>query len=156
MELKVKKGHHIKPEGINELNKIVEEQGGITTQVLLDHASDPNNPLHQYFDWDDTIAAEKWRKEQAGHLLRRVVIEVEINNVPVLVRAFHPIAIESEETKVYYPLNIILSDKEKRMDVVEYALREVEGWAERYQQYTELEPIIKEVKNLKLKFTSPK
>lgn len=155
MQLKVQPGAHIKKKHLHELERIVTRGSGITARSLLNYARKKSSPLHDFFEWNDSIAAEKFRLSQAGHLLRKVVIEVEINNRPTLIRAFHPIEVIEGRPKVYYPLNEILSDKEKRKQVVEYALNEMEGWTERYFNYKELRPIHrvyrKVVKKLKIK-----
>jgi len=69
-----------------ELNKIVimkikcleDSKGRITPKQVLETAKDKKSPLHSYFEWDDTEAAYKWRIEQARELIRRVKIEIVI------------------------------------------------------------------------------
>ena len=55
---------------IDALNAIHDEFGTLTPELVVDVARDPEHPLHSRFEWDDSIAAEKWRLEQAGQLLR--------------------------------------------------------------------------------------
>jgi len=57
--------------------------------VLAD-ARDEGSPLHPYFEWDDTAAAEAHRLAQASALIRRVRVEVITvpDAPPIKVRAF--------------------------------------------------------------------
>lgn len=51
-----------------------------TPQQIVDRARDENSELHKCFTWDDTKAAEKWRKEEA-HQLRHFLV-VKRNDAP--------------------------------------------------------------------------
>lgn len=46
----------------------------LTTEVIVGAATPPESPLHRFFEWDDTKAAHKFRKRQAGHLLRFIEV----------------------------------------------------------------------------------
>jgi hypothetical protein len=39
---------------------------------VLEDASDPASPLHSYFEWNDGLAAQRWRLRQAHELLAAV------------------------------------------------------------------------------------
>ena len=56
------------------------ETGRITPDAVVQAASDPGSPLHQYFEWDDSEAAQRYRVTQARVLLARVKIEYETND----------------------------------------------------------------------------
>lgn len=51
------------------LDVLYKQHGSVTTEFVLEAARDLKNPLHRYFDWDDSVAAEKWRKQQALSLI---------------------------------------------------------------------------------------
>lgn len=57
--------------------------------VLAD-ARDEASPLHGYFEWDDTAAAEAHRLSQASALIRRVKVQVitQPDTDPIKVRAY--------------------------------------------------------------------
>ena len=44
---------------------IIERHGTVTADLLVASATKADHPLHQYFDWDDSVAGRKWRKAQA-------------------------------------------------------------------------------------------
>lgn len=61
-----------------ELERIASEHGGqLFTADVIDAARNKKNPLHPAFEWDDTVAAERFRTEQARKLIKsiRVVYE---------------------------------------------------------------------------------
>ena len=46
-----------------ELTRIATKHGSVDPELLLDEARNPKNVLHNYFEWNDTAAAEKWRNQ---------------------------------------------------------------------------------------------
>lgn len=62
-----------------ELDAIYAEYETLTTNLILEKARDANHPLHAYFDWDDSVAAEKWRQTQALQLVMATKFAVILN-----------------------------------------------------------------------------
>lgn len=55
-----------------ELDRLrVEGGGSLTSRAVLTAAEHPASPLHDHFEWSDTAAAERYRLQQAGALIRR-------------------------------------------------------------------------------------
>lgn len=52
------------------LQTLEDAEGRITPALIVEVARDPESPLHQCFEWDDSIAAERHRLDQARRLLR--------------------------------------------------------------------------------------
>jgi len=63
------------PEVIDEIIEIQKEKG-LTAETILDEAKKKSSPLHNFFDWDNTTAGEKWRLQQARILINEVKIIV--------------------------------------------------------------------------------
>jgi hypothetical protein len=57
-----------------ELQRLRREAGELTPDIVVDAARDEHAVLHPAFEWDDEIAAQNFRKQQARHLLRGVCI----------------------------------------------------------------------------------
>jgi len=55
----------------------LEADDKLTAENLIDKARDPDNPAHDHFEWDDSVAAHEHRLEQARALIRRPRIRVE-------------------------------------------------------------------------------
>lgn len=54
----------------------LEKRGRLTATQVVNAARDPASPLHEYFEWDNTAAADAWRIEQARRLIRSVRVVV--------------------------------------------------------------------------------
>jgi hypothetical protein len=52
-----------------ELDRIYKEDGGVTPVAILERAARTEHPLHQHFEWDDTIAGQKYRLHQATQMI---------------------------------------------------------------------------------------
>lgn len=56
-----------------ELERIREERG-LTPQNVVDESRPKEAVLHPAFEWRDKVAAEEYRKHQARHIIRSVVV----------------------------------------------------------------------------------
>lgn len=75
--------------------------GTLTRSSVLEDARDPKSPLHKFFTWDDSEAAEAHRLNQAGSLIRRVKVRIiggEVETRAYVVRRPQPVALATEET----------------------------------------------------------
>lgn len=72
------------------IEAIRENAGGtVSPPAVVDAARPAESPLHAYFEWSDGAAAEKYRRVQASHLLRSiVVVQAEDLDIKAPVRAF--------------------------------------------------------------------
>jgi hypothetical protein len=120
----------------------------VTPELVVETAKNPKSPLHDYFDWNDKTAAEKFRLEQARLLLRSIII-VDHKNIEGKVRAFYNVSEPTEEGRTYVTLDRVLSEPDLREQVIEYAYAELEGWKERYKQYSEFRTIFKAIEEFK-------
>lgn len=75
------------------LRALADENGGILTpEIVLDAARPEDAPLHTYFEWDDSIAGERYRLRQAQGLIVKVKVTKTIQPAQtVRVRAYLPI-----------------------------------------------------------------
>lgn len=86
-----------------ELQSIYDQNGHLTASLVVDQARPKDHPLHDRFEWDDSVAGERWRREQARLLIRSVKVtykEAGIRKPEVLGRAFHAIPPESEDDQL--------------------------------------------------------
>lgn len=58
----------------SQLEVLLSIHGKLEQQHIIDAAMDPQNPLHEIFEWDDTTAACEHRLLQARQLIRVVVM----------------------------------------------------------------------------------
>jgi hypothetical protein len=60
----------------DEVKKIYDIEKKITPSKILELAKDPNHPLHVHFEWDDEVAANKYRLIQARDLINQILITI--------------------------------------------------------------------------------
>ncbi|MCH7719151.1 MAG: hypothetical protein IIB21_06740 [Chloroflexi bacterium] len=121
-----------------EIERLRRRRGHLTAQLVVDAASDPASRLHGEFEWDDTAAAAAYRLEQAGYLIRAIVIVREPQNGdPRIVRAFVYLQ-DDEAGPIYTSISVAMGDPAMREQVLRRAWQELEGWRRRYSEYDEL------------------
>ncbi len=120
----------------------------LTPDMVVEAARDPDSALHERFEWDDSTAAEEYRRLQAAKLIREVTVVVEHRpNRDVQVhteaplashgrlqhaRAFHAIG------GAYRPLDVVLADAEYRRELKQAAYRELKAFRKKYALLSEL------------------
>jgi hypothetical protein len=57
-----------------ELARIHEEHGTLKAETVVDEARPDEAPLHPAFEWNDPVAAELYRREQARSLIKTVQV----------------------------------------------------------------------------------
>lgn len=119
--------------------------GKLTPKAVVDDARPVDSPLHPAFEWDDHVAAEKYREEQARHLIRSLVIRTVEEGPTEPVRAYvsvpdvHTVQDGTERNSdVYVPTQIALSDEFLRAKVLERALNELRQFRRKYSHLKEL------------------
>lgn len=119
-----------------ELERIRCSTGGLTARAVVDAARPKRHYLHQYFTWDDALAAEKYREDEARHLLRSVVVQFTGEEKPSApVRAFVAIGQDDER---YMPMAVVLSQDDLRAKLLAKATEELSWFRQKYRDLTEL------------------
>ena len=125
----------------DHLNAIRDQAGALTPRVVVDAARDPENPLHNRFEWDDSIAGEKYRLGQARELIRLAVEFVEAPDGPVKVRSFH--SVNRADGHRYEPISEIATDPFMSKLVLQAAERE---WKALFVKYKHLAEFLETVR----------
>lgn len=125
----------------DELERLAALHGGeLRADVVVNAARDETSPLHDSFEWDDSEAAEHWRLHQARMLIRAVVVyEPAKNGSMVPQRVF--VSLTSDRTKDgagYRLTTAVLSDDERRAELLQDARAEMQCFREKYRRLTEL------------------
>jgi hypothetical protein len=160
MEIEYKTTGKFTPEVIEEIVAIQKGQG-LTAETLLDEAKKKSSPLHEFFDWDDSSAAEKFRLQQARILINEVKIIVDskemyaFENVRVVVTQASE-DIKEQTAREYKPIVEILNKEEYRLQVIKQALENISYWKEKYSEYSELKPIFLSIDKVKKKWQNKK
>lgn len=103
-----------------EIARIAAEHGGqVSKQAIVDESRPADAVLHEEFEWDDAIAGEKFRQQQAGEIARsivEVIIDPETQH-PREARAFVSVAVKptnQENCRAYESIDAVLADEHKR------------------------------------------
>jgi hypothetical protein len=130
--------------------KLHEEYGEISPEIIVEKARDENNLLHNYFEWDDTKAAHKYRLEQAKEIIRCLVIQTDSGNKT---RAIVSVQFNNKETRSYQPLKAAMNNDYARAMLLEQAKRDAQIFIAKYKTLIEKSSVISEMeKVLKLEF----
>lgn len=123
------------------LEQIRLERGVLTARYVVADAVSDESPLHDYFEWNDPAAADKWRLDQARHLINavHVVTRSDVTNETVVARAF--ISVDKNEDARYEPLAVVLNDAALYAQVCRRAIAELEAFQDRYAQFQSLKSI---------------
>lgn len=125
------------------LEGLSQEDDGLTKKKLLERSRPEDALLHDVFEWDDSIAAEKHRLWQAGYFISNIMtVEVRGEQIKPQ-RAIVSVTDSSHaERAVYKPVHVALADVDSREIVLRNAIREMESFKEKYQNLTELANVI--------------
>ena len=121
-----------------ELEKLVEDnEGALLPDTVVKSAQRKSSRLHPCFEWDDKIAAKRYRLKQANQLILSVV-QVEESGDPkdhglIHVRAFPNI--ETEDGSSYYTATKYVSaDPQLAEQLESQVYRELMYLAEKYEK----------------------
>ena len=117
--------------------------GGDLPRQLVKAAKVKRSPLHRYFEWDDDIAAGRWRLEQATHLI-------------ICLNVIMPEKPEAEPTRAlvsmgkgnYESIGDVLIDPLNRERLLSRARAEMESFKRRYATLTELSAVFDAMEQL--------
>lgn len=128
---------------VTELEKI--NSDSITPEQIVNVARDENSLLHQFFEWNDSIAAEKYRKIQAQQMLCRITYIVEDNDEPK--RYYHNFTYSTHE---YHPVQYFYQHKDAYEELKKRAKDYLDGAVKRFSDIKELQPVWDAIKSVSL------
>jgi len=119
-----------------ELQMLANKTGSLTAAAVVDAAKPKTSALHNHFEWKNTVAAEKYREEQARQLIRRVHI---VNSKTdddgttriVKVRAL----IHSAQRDAYVPMATVVLDPKLREEFIERLNVNLRGVAKQLREF---------------------
>ena len=123
----------------------LESQGNLTPSALVDASRPEDAPLHGAFEWDDVIAAKRYRETQASYIIRSVEVVMQDGGGPV--RAFVSLSTDSKHRE-YSSIDVVLSNADKRKAMLEQALADLDAFKRKYEQLEELAAIFAAIDGL--------
>lgn len=128
-----------------DAQKVADEIGEqlATPQEVLEKARDENSELHKCFEWNDGIAAEKYRLQQARAIIINLVY-VKKTKEEESVRCFQI----TTERNTYQPTKQFLVQEDEYQALLKRAKAELDAFKRRYASLTELEEVFKAIDEL--------
>lgn len=123
-----------------ELQKIADGKV-VTPSQIVKAAKAKESPLHKFFEWNDKVAANKYREWQARYIMCTVMVKEEDKEV----RAFQSVSVVSESNLKnkqneggYVHIDVTKSNPVFCKQVIGEAKRNLSGWKEKYQTYKDV------------------
>lgn len=132
-----KSGCRISADAQKVADEILAIGNSATTAQILDKARDEQTELHKCFDWDDAEAAEKWRLQQARHIVCNLVIKEKSDTPRPEVRVFF----KTDADNGYKPTVLIMQDKDEYRKLLDRALAELTSFRAKYKTLGELDGV---------------
>lgn len=123
------------------LEHLRKRAGGLLTAEAVVIDSRPEEaPLHPCFEWNDEVAAENYRREQARSVIQGVrVVMAEQGAEPKPVRAF--VNVVEDDSRGYASTAYVMSNPELREQILQTAWRELDALKARYREIEELSEV---------------
>jgi hypothetical protein len=126
-----------------QLLAIHSQHGYLTPQLLVDEARPKEHALHSRFEWNDKLAGESWRRDQAHRLIQSVRVSyLTAEDEPGYVRGFLALPAPESQQPTYEPVQSALSDPITRQIVLAQMEREWKALRARYGQLAEFAELV--------------
>ena len=115
-----------------------------TVDDIVEKAKDPTTELHKCFEWDDTKAAENWRRFTARQIccsLKVVVKDSDEKKEPTLYRVIQ----SDREEQTYKPVTLTVRNDDEYSKLLTQAKAELAAFKKRYKSIVELDKVIEEI-----------
>lgn len=127
------------------LERIEARDGAVTKEAFLEESRPEDSPTHAMFEWNDGIAAEKYRLEQSRWIIADVVVTIERDDEPVKKAvAFANVTLGKHNKAEYNSIEIVMEDEDKRKAVLSNAFDELRAFETKYSEYQELAGVFAE------------
>lgn len=113
------------------LTKLARQNGGVLkVEDVLAEARDEDSPLHKHFEWDDSEAAELYRRQQARSLIQKCKITL-IDSQPVEIRAFVSLPTDRENGGGYRLTSEVVSNEQMKAEFVHDIRLTISRWTQK-------------------------
>lgn len=131
------------------------EDGPPPARRILDYARDEDNPLHGEFTWDDSIAGEQWRIQEAHELANcYFTIESEPDGKEVKLIGNYSITVEGGERGYEDPFKV-WRDPSFQEDQLDNLRRALVAAVDRYKNFDKCKPSVNAIRRIIAKYMEP-
>lgn len=147
-------GHgQVSPETAGKVLEAIEERdGAVTAESFLNESRPEDSPTHGCFEWNDSIAAEKYRLHQSQRAILDLVVEIKTEDEKIKKPAF--VNVNSGGVASYNNVIYAFSVEESKNNVLANAFRELEAFKKKYSSLTEMEGVIEAIEQAEKEFNN--
>lgn len=120
-----------------KVSKEIESIQNATPKNILEFARNEESELHKCFEWDDTIAAEKYRLQQARQIVCNIIYQEDSKEESAKLRVFY----SQSSTNTYQPTKVLIRNENTYKELLMQAKSELRAFKNKYRMLTELEDI---------------
>lgn len=119
-------------------------KGHLTPKAVVSEARNNRSVLHKHFEWDDQVAAGKYRLDQARVLIRsiHIVSADEETDAPAF------ISIAEKGGVSYRTLQDVLDSADLQAQALKQAERDLDAFERRYKQFEDLCEVIRSAREI--------
>lgn len=140
--LRIKAAIRADPQTIGDaLDKIRMASGGeLEPKAVVDTARDARHPLHPHFEWNDSVAADSYRLDQARGIIRIVrVVDDDVSGGTS--RAF--LSVIGRNGVSYRTAEDVKKSRDLQAAVLAQAERDLEAFERRYRELVDICQIVR-------------
>lgn len=124
------------------------QMGTLTPEEVVRLARSPDSVLHDAFEWDDSVAAHKYRLDQARDLISSFEISVTINRVSLNIQEFVRDPSKSDKEQGYRQISSIKSESEEAIEFVVKELTVAKTYVDRTERFAQMLGLQKDTRAL--------
>ncbi len=143
--LRIRDAKHADPQVLGEaLAEITESaKGRLKPQDVVLAARPATSPLHRHFEWDDTVAADQYRLDQARSIIRIVRVVEPGNHEPS--RAY--VSISDRAGTAYRPIGDVKNSVDLQARLLKQLDAELDAIQRRYASFADILAPVQEARD---------
>jgi len=102
-----------------------ENGGSLKSEEIVKEAKNKKNPLHEHFEWDDTVCGEEYRLQQARNITNHIVEEIIVDGTPIEQRSF--LSVIAQEESVYVSREDAIVNIDYRKQILDQMITTLEN-----------------------------
>lgn len=133
------------------LDQLSQREGGVLAEKLVKESEPEEAVLHDCFEWQDNVAARKYRESQARTLLKNLVTVNVLQGNESKISSFVSVHIgEQKENKRYLPISVAMNDEKLKEQVMREALNELNLFKNKYSNIEEFAKLFQAIDDLRI------
>ena len=137
---KTRKGSSITDEEAQIVGETIDDlrdsDGHVTSRKIVKEAKSKKSSLHDYFEWDDDEASDKFRLQQARKLVESIVEVVIVAGENVPQRSFFSVYVP-DKGRVYVTLKDAMDKEDYRKQLLDKAITSLENLTRTMKMFRE-------------------